>query len=265
MAADEEMEMSRLEQLGNDLESNIDANKSTDALTAQARQSRAAASKSAGGGGGGGLSKGAIAGIVIAVLLVLGGGAAAALYFTGVFGGSDDDTAATSAPVPPAAAKSTVFSFVDGAADDTNDEPAYDLKSFSVSVPGEAGGTGAPAEARRRQRRSVADPTSFWFELEFGAFVNPGDAPLGFSGKIIQVYVDTLSGTGATFSLSGAGVTFASDSAWEFLIEIDGWGARAMFPGGDGFEVRTFGCALVDGIDGKGGGLVPIRVLFLFR
>ncbi len=63
---------------------------------------------------------------------------------------------------------------------------------------------------------------------------NPWNAPYGFSLQIIEVYIDTGEGTGATWASKGSNVVIGERDAWEIGLRIAGWsyGNKIWLPDG---------------------------------
>jgi hypothetical protein len=86
------------------------------------------------------------------------------------------------------------------------DPGSWDLRSFEV----------APGD----------DSVGFTFEL--GALSNPMQAPSGFSGALVDVYIDInrLPGAGSEALLPGRPGIVETQNAWEYAVTVTGWGGR---------------------------------------
>ncbi len=64
------------------------------------------------------------------------------------------------------------------------------------------------------------------FVFEFSAMANPKNAPYGFSGPLVDVYIDInhLPGAGNESLLSGRPGLVETQNAWEYALSLDGWG-----------------------------------------
>lgn len=87
----------------------------------------------------------------------------------------------------------------------------------------------------------------------FTALPNPGKGPLGFSCPLVDVYIDInhSPGAGAQDLLPGRTGLVESVDGWEYVLTVDGWGARLQqfVPGG---APRTVASPLVEKTDSTG-------------
>jgi hypothetical protein len=75
--------------------------------------------------------------------------------------------------------------------------------------------------------------TVITFYYEFTALTNPARAPGGFSLPLVDTYIDInrSSGAGAQDLLPGRPGLVEATDAWEYVLTVDGWGARLVRSG----------------------------------
>ncbi len=77
-----------------------------------------------------------------------------------------------------------------------------------------------------------ADERQFWqLSVKMAALADPDQAPNGFSLCSIRIYVDTdgaASGSTETAVPRAELVSFDPSAPWDFMVEIDGWHAKAL-------------------------------------
>ncbi len=107
-----------------------------------------------------------------------------------------------------------VFAYDDPEGDDYG-PGTYTYPTDNVFVPG-------AYDLLRFEVYDQGDSIEFVFKFkELGD--NPWNGPNGFSLQIIEVYVDTIEGEGATWASVGSNVEIANVDAWEFALRIAGW------------------------------------------
>lgn len=95
--------------------------------------------------------------------------------------------------------------------------------------------TGSPPAGSWDLRTFEVRPgeTVITFYYEFTALTNPARAPGGFSLPLVDTYIDInrSSGAGAQDLLPGRPGLVEATDAWEYVLTVDGWGARLVRSG----------------------------------
>ncbi|HHY45964.1 MAG TPA: hypothetical protein GX506_01515 [Firmicutes bacterium] len=74
------------------------------------------------------------------------------------------------------------------------------------------------------------DIQNVYFDCTFGEVTNPWNSPEGFSHQLIDIYIDSMRGQGATSPLRpGPNVVFARRFAWDFRIKVIAWGGSRLY------------------------------------